>query len=190
MLSFADPPAVASWRHEGARAGFEVAFFTVTEDGWRVEGATTATEDGQSWIVQYVILLNRDWLTRSARITSRSRESTLVTAIEADGQGHWRIDGIPAAQLDGCLDLDLEASAMTNTFPVRRLRPGTVGEVAAPAAYVRAVGLTVQRLEQTYARSGEREYDYTAPEFDFTARLVYDPYGLIVDYPGIASRVQ
>jgi hypothetical protein len=31
-------------------------------------------------------------------------------------------------------------------------------------------------------------YDYTAPAFGFTARLVYDETGLIVDYPGIATR--
>jgi uncharacterized protein len=63
---------------------------------------------------------------------------------------------------------------------------------AAPAAYVRAVGLAVQRLEQVYARTtdqaGRQCYDYAAPDFDFAARLVYDESGLVLDYPGIAAR--
>ena len=63
----------------------------------------------------------------------------------------------------------------------------------APAAYVRAVGLAVQRLEQTYVRTpdeGMRQcYDYSAPAFDFRCRLVYDETGLVLDYPGIAVRV-
>jgi hypothetical protein len=61
-----------------------------------------------------------------------------------------------------------------------------------PAAYVRAAGLAVERLEQTYARTTDQaacqRYDYAAPAFDFTARLVYDESGLVLDYPGIAVR--
>jgi len=42
--------------------------------------------------------------------------------------------------------VDLEASAMTNAPPVRR----TELPVAACVAYVRAVSLAVERLEQVY----------------------------------------
>ncbi|GAA3795003.1 putative glycolipid-binding domain-containing protein [Amycolatopsis tucumanensis] len=189
-MSFDPLPLVASWRHEGARAGFEVAFFAEERGGVRVEGVTTATEDGESWIVDYVIHLDESWRTRSARITGRSGAATRVRLIEADGDGHWQVDGVAAPQLQGCLDLDLEASAMTNTFPVHRLRFPAGRPVPAPAAYVRAVGLAVDRLDQSYSRSDDEHYDYAAPEFDFTCRLTYDRHGLILDYPGIAVRVQ
>jgi hypothetical protein len=63
---------------------------------------------------------------------------------------------------------------------------------AAPAAYVRAVGLAVERLEQTYARAPDeaagQSYDYAAPVFDFACRIAYDESGLALDYPGIAVR--
>jgi uncharacterized protein len=63
---------------------------------------------------------------------------------------------------------------------------------AAPAAYVRAAGLAVERLEQTYVRTADeaccQRYDYAAPSFGFAARLVYDESGLVLDYPGIAVR--
>lgn len=189
-MSFAGLPSVASWRHEGARTGFEVAFFGVDDDGVWVEGTTVATEDGVSWIVDYAIRLDDSWRTRSARITARGGGSLVVTAIEADGMGQWWVDGVAAPEVQGCLDLDLEASAMTNTFPVHRLRLAAGRAVAAPAAYVRAVGLKVGRLEQTYSRTGEGRYDYAAPAFDFTCQLSYDRHGLVLDYPGIASRVR
>jgi hypothetical protein len=41
---------------------------------------------------------------------------------------------------------------MTNTLPVHRLDLPAGAQVAAPAAYVRALDLTVERLEQTYSR--------------------------------------
>jgi len=60
------------------------------------------------------------------------------------------------------------------------------------AAYVRALDLGVARLEQAYRRiadDGPRQrFDYAAPAFGFTSRLVYDESGLVLDYPGIARR--
>ena len=112
--------------------------------------------------------------------------------LEADGAGHWLINGEPAPHLDGCLDIDLEASAMTNALPVRRMILPPAAAAAAPAAYVRTAGLAVERLEQTYLRvTGQgtgQSYDYTAPVFDFRCRLVYDQSGLVLEYPGIAVR--
>jgi uncharacterized protein len=112
--------------------------------------------------------------------------------LEADGNGHWLVDGDPARHLDGCLDVDLETSAMTNALPVRRLGLRVAAGAAAPAAFVRAFGQPVERLDQTYARTtdeaGRHRYDYAAPAFDFEARLVYDESGLVLDYPGIAVR--
>jgi hypothetical protein len=78
---------------------------------------------------------------------------------------------------------------MTNAFPVHRLDLDLDREVSVPAAYVRAAGPVVDRLEQTYMRVGEHSYAYAAPAFDFTCRLVYDEHGLVLDYPGIATRV-
>jgi hypothetical protein len=109
-----------------------------------------------------------------------------------DGQGRWEVDGKAEALLDGCLDVDLEASAMTNALPVRRLDLAPGERAAAPAAYVRAEALTVERLEQDYRRLDDggpgRSYAYAAPAFGFSCRLRYDDAGLAVDYPGIAVR--
>jgi hypothetical protein len=77
---------------------------------------------------------------------------------------------------------------MTSALPVRRLGLAVAAQAAAPAAYVHAVGLAADRLEQTYLRTpGEAAhqcYDYTASAFDFECRLVYDQFGLVLDYPG------
>ena len=81
---------------------------------------------------------------------------------------------------------------MTNALPVHRMSLPVAARADVPAVYVRAVGLAVERLEQTYVRTpGETAgqwYDYSAPAFDFGCRLVYDESGLLLDYPGIAVR--
>ena len=191
-MSFTPLPATAAWRHRGARSGFEVEYFDAHGDGCRIEGWTTAIEDAATWAVEYAIEVDAAWATRSARARGRSAGGFCSTVLEADGAGHWLIDGESAPYLDGCLDVDLEASAMTNALPVRRMGLPVTAAAAAPAAYIHAVGLAVERLEQTYVRATDestcQRYDYTAPAFDFGARLVYDQAGLVLDYPGIAVR--
>jgi hypothetical protein len=191
-MSFRPPPASACWQHRAARSGFEVAYFEAIPEGWRIEGTTAAIEDGESWVVTYLVELDAAWATRGARITARTAAGRRETFLASDGTGHWLVDGHAAPQLDGCLDVDLESSAMTNALPVHRMNL-RVGDTAdAPAAYVRVLGLTAERLEQAYTRMADQDarqrYEYTAPAFGFTSRLRYDEAGLVADYPGIAVR--
>ena len=193
-MDFAPVPATAAWQHRDTRAGFEVAYFQPLGEGRRIQGWTTAIEDGSTWAVEYVIDLDGTGATRSARVRGRSAAGFSLTLLEADGAGRWLVDGGPAPRLDGCLDVDLESSAMTNALPVRRMGLAPGARAAAPAAYVRAVGLAVERLEQTYLRAPDeaarQRYDYAAPAFGFTCRLTYDESGLVIDYPGIAVRAR
>jgi uncharacterized protein len=191
-VSFLPPPASACWQHRPARSGFEVAFFAAAPLGVIVEGTTAASEDSGAWVVSYRVELDAAWVTRSARVTARTAAGPRETVLESDGAGHWLVDGGAAPHLDGCIDVDLESSAMTNAFPVHRLNLRAGQAADAPAAYVRALDLTAERLEQGYRRiadqDGRQQYEYSAPAFGFTALLRYDDSGLVTDYPGIAVR--
>ena len=185
----------AAWRHRDAADGFEVLFLDAGPDGGRrLTGHIAAVEDGIPRAVRYEIEVDAAWRTRRARIRTRTLRATTEITVEADGEGRWRVDGAPAPALDGCLDVDLEASAATNAFPVGRLGLAVGAMAEAPAAYVRVLGPVVGRLEQRYDRIADdgdrRRYRYASPAFGFEAVLVYDPSGLVVDYPGIAVRVR
>jgi hypothetical protein len=183
----------AAWRHVDARLGFEVLFLRREKDGYFFEGHTTAVEEEEAWAIRYLLAVDSTWATRSAHVVGRSALGPHEVRIEGDGRGEWRVNGTPEPRLAGCLDVDLEASACTNALPVNRLLLESGDRADAPAVYVRAPDLRVERLEQTYARlpnDGERaRYDYVAPAFDFRAVLTYDEHGLVVDYPGLAFRV-
>ena len=151
-------------------------------------------EDGEAWGIRYALTVDASWSTRSAHIVGRSARGVNEVRLEGDGTGGWWVDGERAPLLDGCLDVDLEASAFTNALPVHRLALDVGQQADAAAAYVRALDLRVERLEQSYRRlpddGGHSRYDYVSPAFDFRAELVYDEFGLVLDYPGIAVRVQ
>ncbi|WP_063052114.1 putative glycolipid-binding domain-containing protein [Nocardia arthritidis] len=191
-MMFEPPPPTAAWRHRIAREGFEVAYFRVTELGVLIDGCTTAVEDGAAWVVDYRIALDTEWRTCRAQVGVRKPGGWNTLVLESDGAGSWLLDGMPAPLLDGCLDVDLESSALTNALPVHRSAWEIGDGAAAPAAYVYASGAAVARLEQRYARIADGahgpRFRYQAPEFDFTCTLDYDKSGLVLDYPGIAVR--
>ena len=186
-------PQLAAWRHRDARVGFEVAFFARIADGLRVDGHTAAVEEGEPFAVRYAIHLDAAWRTVSAHLWCRAAGGTYERHLESDGRGSWRVDGAAAPALRGLLDVDLEASAMTNAFPARRMRLAVGAAADAPAAYVRALDPAVEPLEQRYERlpdaaDGGERYAYGAPRFDTFCELVYAPDGFVVDYPGLAER--
>jgi hypothetical protein len=192
-VTFADVPAWAAWQHHTARHGFEVAFFAADAGGVRIEGCTSGVEEGEPWWVEYAIDLDAAWHTRRARVVGRSRSGARERRLTTDGTGRWLVDGVAAPHLDGCFDVDLESSALTNQFPMRRLALAHGESASAPAAYVRAVDLRVERLEQQYRRlddeDGRARFDYEAPVFSTKCVIVYDAHGLAIEYPGIGTRI-
>jgi uncharacterized protein len=191
-MTFSDPPPTAAWKHGDAQVGFEVVFFHPNGDGLRIEGATSAVEEGEPWAVDYVIELDGQWVTQRAVVRGRSRSGERELTLEADGAGGWTANGDPVPAVEGCLDVDLESSSMTNAFPVHRLGLEVGAEAEAPATYVRALDLRVERLEQRYTRKPDegkhQRFHYVSVADGFEAELVYDEAGLVLDYPGIAVR--
>lgn len=188
-----DLPPACAWRHDGGgRSGFEVCYPQTADGTPMLEGQTNAVEDGDAWVVRYTIAVDRSWTTVHAAVSLRSASTDRTVELARRGSGRWVVDGRERPDLDGCSDVDLESSACTNTLPVHRMHLA-IGESAdAPAAYVRARDLRVERLDQYYTRldddGAQRRYAYRAPVFDFDEVLVYDPFDLVVDYPGIAQR--
>ena len=192
-MSFRDPPASAAWEHTDVRTGFEVVFLAARGTDLKATGSTAALEGEEAWAVHYSIALAGRWTTRSVHASSLTSSGRREVQLEADGAGGWRVDGERAPHLDGCLDADLESSCLTNAFPVHRLALDVGQAAKAPAAFVRALDLRVERLEQRYERledvGGRQRYSYAAPAFDFECELAYDESGLLVAYPGIGRRI-
>ena len=185
---FAPLPTTAAWRLLEAHEGFEVVSIDTGPDGVRFSGTSVGVEERVPWSFRYVVEVDAAW--HGVRATIQVGDGRRLV-VEADGPGRWLVDGTHDPVLDGCLDIDLEGSALTNTAPVHRLGldEGAAGESA--AVYVRTT-LSVERLDQTYRRLPEDQglaFEYASPRFDYQATLAFAPDGLVEDYPGIARRV-
>jgi hypothetical protein len=181
-------PTAASWTHRGVRVGFEVLF----AGAGRLRGRTSAREGGATWYVGYDITVDADWATESVHAVNSTVSGDLEVVLTRSPDDRWTVNGMARPDLDGCRDVDFESSAVTNTLPVHRLPfvPGPAVDV--PAAFVQAGDLTVVRLEQRYTLTSSGEhghvFHYESATFDFECELTFDASGLVLDYPGIATR--
>ena len=185
----------ATWVHRGARQGFETAWLRRQGDGHRLVGRTCAIEDGVAWAVGYNINVDNQWRTLRADLTETVAGRDTNRVIETDGAGRWTIDGVETPSVDGCFDIDLESSALTNTIFLHRVQPSTDDLYDAPAVFVRCAPLRLERVEQTYQRTAadtanpdDVSFAYKAPAYDTDIELRFDQNGLVLDYPGLAVR--
>lgn len=146
----------------------------ITDESWATTRFEVTTE-GPGW-------------TRGVKLRRDNRTGWRVTATE---EGTLRAAGLPgiddADRLADALDIDLYASPLTNTLPLRRLRLETGVPVTVLAAWVLLPSLTVMPNEQTYTLLSSGRVRYSSGTF--TADLDVDEDGYVTHYPGLASLV-
>ncbi|HEY7605594.1 MAG TPA: putative glycolipid-binding domain-containing protein [Actinomycetes bacterium] len=153
-------------------------------DGLRLSGTVLTAEFGTPLDVHYQVETGPDGFTR--RVELALDGGAVHRVLLADGAGHWRWEGggSDLAEVHGALDVDLTVTPATNTLPIRRLAALEVGEAAdLRMAWVQFPELSVIPSAQRYQRLAADRWRFSAG--DFTAELLVDPDGLVLDYGGL-----
>ena len=140
----------------------------------RLEGDVVLVESGRPCMFRYRVRVDAAWRTQSVDVAGWL------------GTEMYQLSFRPDA-IEGCIDADLGFTPSTNTLPIRRLNLAIDEEAKVSAAWLRFPSLTLERLDQTYRRTGERTYRYTSAT-GFTGELEVDEHGLVVTYEGGWAR--
>jgi hypothetical protein len=165
----------------------------VTSDGGVVaNGLVIGLEAGRPFRIGYEIRCDRRWRVRKVRAAAPDLGQPVLELL-TDGEGHWkRGGGEPVPELDGCIDVDISATPLTNTLPIRRLGLGQGESEELMVTYVRVPELLVGPERQRYgcleAQADGGLYRFEALPSGFTASLPVDGDGLVIDYPGLFRR--
>jgi len=177
-----------AWERTDGWVGHSVARAEAITAGWLFHGAEVVAEP-EPLSCWFRVEVDEGWVTSSAEVLAFAGLGERRLDLRADGDRRWSRNEVPVPQLDGCLDVDIAATPLTNTFPIRRLHDLQVGvAVTIPVAWVDVPTLTVDRVEQTYRRLGRSVWEYRDPTYG-PFRLTVDADGLVVDYEGLARRV-
>lgn len=111
--------------------------------------------------------------------------------LRGDGAGNWRDGaGRPLPALDGCIDVDLRCSPLTNTLPIRRLGAQLQQRRELRVAYVDPLqlGQGARAAAQAYTLLGPGRYRFEGLDSGFSAEIETDDEGLVLRYPGLFER--
>jgi len=151
----------------------------------------------------YALITGENYVTRTLRVNTTGAGWRRSLELRRGSDGSWRAEGEAEGELDapppggdtsaflGVLDCTLGHSPITSSLPV--LRHGLLGggeplELVLP--WVSVPDLAIRPLPQRYTHL-RRDGDISTVRFEtegFTADLVFDNDGLVIEHPGVARR--
>lgn len=166
------------------RPGLEHCTIAATPTGLAADGLALFVLEGKTWRLRYRLECDGGWRFTRAELALDDGGAPRVLTLE-HGPGGWLVDGRAQADLGPCIDIDIRATPLTNTLPLRRLDLAEGVPQTATVAYVSIPDLAVSPVRQRYTRlAGTGRYRYENLENGFVADLTVDADGLVVDYPG------
>ena len=181
---------MVAWQRTDEDRGHSVARVERLPEGWLCHGTEVLAGPGATLACWFRVELDAGWAARTVEVWSLSEAGERRLRLRVDDDRRWWRDGSRAPDLDGCVDVDVAATPLTNTFPINRLAALDVGSsVTSPVAWVDVPGLGATRVDQTYSRLAERRWRYS-DERHGAFELSVDDDGLVVDYTGFATRIR
>jgi uncharacterized protein len=159
-------------------------YVTVDEStGWYADGHAVAVVNGAATRVAYKLKAGTEGGVWSLDITFDEH----CHALRGNGAGVWSTaDGEARPDLDGCVDVDISVTPLTNTLPIRRCHLAVGDHTDLNVVYLDLAAGEVRPMRQRYARLAERRYLYESP--GFSVELEVDEHDLVLDYPGYWRR--
>ena len=175
--------------------GIEDVRVTYDADGVRFSGMVARLWEGRPLRASYRLVCDAGWRVRELYLIGESEATGEHTVhVLADGAGAWQDSASqPIAALQGCIDVDIMLTPLTNTLPIRRLALSTDETREITVVYVSAPDFTLRPFRQRYTRladaGGRQRYRYESVASGFTADLSADDDGFVVEYPSIWRRL-
>jgi len=172
----------------GCEEGLEHVDVRPADGGLTISGVVIGREDKTEFGLHYRLKVDSSWRTRTIHLQTTSGH---VLDLESNGQGSWIENGKPQPALQGCIDVDIQATPMTNTLPIRRLELEAGQTVDIRLCYIAVPDLTISSPTQRYTaiEPGSR-YRFESLDSGFTAELPLDEDGFVLDYPGLFRRLR
>ena len=180
------------WRALDAE-GLEQLRLTESETGVVAESTILRADEatGEAFHLAYRLECGAGWRVRRVELELIGSSSGALV-LQSDGAGRWTDGGGRELQdLAGCLDVDISATPLTNTLPLRRLtfEIGQTAEIE--PVYLLVPEMTVARSRQRYTRTAENAFLFEELGLfrGFAAEIETDEQFFVRSYPQLFKRL-
>jgi hypothetical protein len=164
--------------------GHEWAQGLADESGSQFHGTSIFVDEGKPCFLEYLVACDTDGETISVEVLGEVGDDLIEIEILVGDDGVWTMNEEEIGEVEGCVDIDLNFSPITNTLPIRRLNLAVGASQKVAAAWLRFPSFKLERFEQTYTRVDENTYHYESRDGEFKRDLTVDEYGMVTNYPG------
>ncbi len=148
--------------------------------GWLLGGSIVRRFEAGTVVITYLIETDSGWNTKRVSVEQllNGRRTSLKIEVK---RSRWFVQGREKKRLKGTFDVDLEASPVTNTLPIRRTRMKVGSKIDLVVAWVRFPSLKVAPFRHGYERLAKSRYVYRSST-GFRAEIEVDGFGLVRHY--------
>ena len=166
----------------------ENCIITITDDGADIKSSIIGCYNSVIYKLDSQITTNYLWETIFFTIKSQLNDIIKSTHFQSDGKGNWFINGKYIEKFNGCIDIDISLTPLTNTLPINRLNLSEKTNKQIQVLYVDILGQQTNPVHQKYTRISHNEYKYENVPNDFESIISVDEMGLVVKYPELFKR--
>lgn len=176
-----------------AEPGLEHLYVTEEENSLVAHGWVLRSRNQQPFRLQYTLRCTKEFRFQEALLELVYPKQTTLRVVLDPSQG-W-LDGAGNAfpALSGCREVDIMATPLTNTLPIRRLGLKEGESAAFPVAYIAVPELSVVPLLQRYTclkkYSDGALYLYENVSSGYRAKIEVDEEGWVLSYPNQFERL-
>ncbi|HKU74634.1 MAG TPA: putative glycolipid-binding domain-containing protein [Pyrinomonadaceae bacterium] len=164
--------------------GHEACRLDGHDNKWSLEGTAVFSNDQLPCRLSYLIVCDSRWNTLRGSVSGWVGDDDVNIEVTVDEFHQWQFNGRRESAVDGCVDLDLNFSPVTNLLPIRRLNLGIGEHAEVKAAWLRFPSFELEPLVQVYTRLDESRYRYSSSDGEFVRELTVNEVGFVIDYPG------
>ena len=164
------------------KPGHESARLFWLDSKWQLAGTAVFADKQQPCRLDYVLQCDSQWQTLSGKVAGWVGNEVVELEVLVDSNRRWRLNGEDCAEVNGCIDLDLNFSPLTNLLPIRRLNLAVGQQASVTAAWLRFPSFHLEPLGQMYRRVGASSYHYESAEGSFVAELEVDDVSFVTRY--------
>lgn len=160
----------------------------LTLEPWsRATGTVIETGDAAGYAVRYEVDISPEGFPTHATFDlSDGRRFCL----ERTGAGVWWQDQQEKPEFAGCTDLDISATPLTNTLPLRRLGLDVGQTAEIEVVWVGLPEVVLRRTAQRYTRLSPSLYRYENLSSGYSNEVTLDADGLVSLYPDAFDRLE
>lgn len=176
------------WQHKES-SGWEHVRVIADHPGWTVFDSILVREhDGQVLRGGYTLVTDKQWQTLEVRLMIESAPGSMEGIhLLTEGDGRWTdANENHMPELDGCLDVDIQWSPLSNTLPINRIPLQEGEEAEVQVAYISLPELRVYPARQRYQRLNDDTVRFTTEQFQ--RDILVDTEGYVTEYPGLFTR--